>query len=235
MGIIRLFAGGRSDNGSGTAHGIVDASYTVVDTELTGLDEQKDEIVSIGAVHMRSGRIPLAGSFYQVVDPGREIPGESVVLHGITPTEAAGGAMIAEAVDCFAGFADNDILVGHCISVDLAFLNKAYKRSRGRGLENKAVDTYAIHLWLRKHSPSYHRVSPGLDELGLYAIAKKLGVEIMVAHDALSDAFITAQVFQRYIPMLARAGVTDIEGLIKIADPLKGGEVFTSGGEFGSF
>ncbi len=36
---------------------ITDVRYVVVDTELTGLDEKKDSIISIGAVRMTGGRI----------------------------------------------------------------------------------------------------------------------------------------------------------------------------------
>ena len=38
---------------------ITDIRYVVIDTELTGLDEKKDSIVSIGAVRMTGGRIEL--------------------------------------------------------------------------------------------------------------------------------------------------------------------------------
>ena len=45
------------------------SGIVVVDTELTGLDEKKDSIVSIGAVRMTGGRIELGDMFYRLVSP----------------------------------------------------------------------------------------------------------------------------------------------------------------------
>ena len=47
--------------------------YVVVDTELTGLDEKKDSIVSIGAVRMTGGRIELGDMFYRLVSPRTQL------------------------------------------------------------------------------------------------------------------------------------------------------------------
>jgi len=38
---------------------ILDASYVVIDTELTGLNERKDTIVSIGAIKIRVTELSL--------------------------------------------------------------------------------------------------------------------------------------------------------------------------------
>ena len=60
---------------------ITEARYVVVDTELTGLDENRDSIVSIGAVRMTGGRIELGDSFYRLASPRTELSAASVVIH----------------------------------------------------------------------------------------------------------------------------------------------------------
>jgi len=45
------------------AQAILEAGYTVLDTELTGLDDRRDDIVSLGAVRMSGGRIHVGGTF----------------------------------------------------------------------------------------------------------------------------------------------------------------------------
>ena len=52
----------RTDKGR-TGMALESARYVVIDTELTGLDEKKDSIVSIGAVRMEGGRIEMGDSF----------------------------------------------------------------------------------------------------------------------------------------------------------------------------
>jgi hypothetical protein len=44
------------------------------------------------------------------------------------------------------------------------------------------------------------------------------------AHNAVMDAFITAQIFQRFIPWLERSGVMTLGDLLRIGNPEKGGE-----------
>jgi len=55
------------------------------------------------------------------------------------------------------------------------------------------------------------------------------------AHNALMDAFASAQLFQRYIPALIGAGARDVGELLKIGIPFKGGDRFELTGEFLNF
>jgi hypothetical protein len=49
------------------------------------------------------------------------------------------------------------------------------------------------------------------------------------------DAFATAQLFQRFIPLLKEAGEKNIGELLKIGRPFEGGDRFNISGEFGNF
>ena len=48
---------------------LFEEKYVVLDTEVTGLDEKKDSIVSVGAVRMRGGSIALGDTFYRLLKP----------------------------------------------------------------------------------------------------------------------------------------------------------------------
>jgi len=49
------------------------------------------------------------------------------------------------------------------------------------------------------------------------------------------DAFTTAQLLQRFFPLLKEAGAKDISDLLTIGIPFKGGDRFGLLGEFGNF
>ena len=211
------------------------ASYVVVDTELTGLDEKKDSIVSIGAVRMTGARIELGDTFYCLVSPRTELTAKSVVIHEITPSEVQEKPGIDTALAELLDFCGDSVLVGHFISIDLSFLDREMKRTRKAGIKNPAIDTYSIYEWLRKRNQSRDCFATPLAGYRLYDIAKCFDVPVNGAHNALMDAYITAQLLQRFFPLLVEGGVQDVGDLIKLGIPFKGGDRFSLSGEFSNF
>ncbi len=185
---------------------ITDIRYTVIDTELTGLNEKKDSILSIGAVRMNGARIELANSFYQLIKPETEFRPKSVVVHEITPSDVVEKPNIDAILAEFLEFCDADIIVGHCVSIDLLFLNKEMKRMFGDSMHNPALDTYKVYEWLRKKVPARTCFSASPRDTSLYEIAQCFSIAVRGAHDALVDAFITAQLLQRFMPVLIDIG-----------------------------
>lgn len=196
------------------------ASYVVLDTELTGLKPQKDSIVSIGAIQMTGGRIEIGRTYYRVVEPRTALSGESVVIHGITPSDAAQWPGIDTLLPEFIEFCENAVLVGHVVSIDMAFINREMKRLYGVPMPNPVVDTLSIYRWLRRREgdacPFYVE---GEDDVRLSALAEGLGIASGPAHNAQIDAYVTAQIFQRFLARLPRLGVKTIKDLLRIGKP----------------
>jgi DNA polymerase-3 subunit epsilon len=203
---------------------IRDARYVVIDTELTGLDEKRDSIVSMAGIRMTGGRIDLEGSFYRLVNPETELTAESVIIHEITPSEVTKKPGIEKVLSEFAEFCGDDVIVGHCVSIDLSFINREMKRISGSSMKNRALDTSVVYEWIRKRFPSRRPFPYSFTDSGLYDIAKYFGIPVNGAHNAAMDAFITAQVFQRFIPMLIEGGVRSIGDLLSLGNPSKGGD-----------
>lgn len=235
MGILKRLCELLEDGEKAVGVPIRDAEFVALDTELTGLDPASDSILSIGAVRMTSGRIMLGQSFYTVVNPTSELKGESVVVHGITHSELDGRPGPAEALSEFTAFCGDAILIGHCIDMDMEFIGKGLAYAGLPELTNPVADTLAIHNWLAANDAEYARRAPSASDASLYAIATSLGIPVNGAHNALMDAFITAQAFQAFIPLLERAGVVTTGGLSAVSIPVKGGEVFHPRGEITSF
>lgn len=193
--------------------------YVVLDTELTGLDVKRDSIVSLGAVKMTGGRIELGKSFVRIVSPGTALSSESVLVHGITPSEVADKPSIGGALEEFREFCEGCVLVGHFVSLDLAFLNRESKRLFRRGFDHPAVDTWRIHTWIRYHTDTAARHFGENGDKDLFSLAKKYHIPVAKAHDALNDAFVTAQLFQRFLRFLPSLGVRTAKELLRIGKP----------------
>ena len=197
----------------------------VIDTELTGLDERRDSIVSLGALRVVHGRIDIGDRYYQEARPSSTLTPTSIVIHGITPDETRGRPEISGLLQGFLAFCAGDVLVGHFVEIDLLFLAKELRRAGRPPLANRALDTWAIYDWLSSRAP--HLGGPGLERLRdprLPELAEALDVPPGREHHALADAFVTAQVFQRLLLRLPRWGVTSLGHLLRIGDPRRAAE-----------
>lgn len=182
-------------------------SFTVFDTETTGLDPAGgDRVISLGAVRVVNGRVLQQETFEQLVAPGRSVPAASTAIHGITADMLAEAPPIEEVLPGFARFAEDTVLVGHNVSFDLQFLAPA-EAATGVQLARPALDTLLLHAALH----------PDHQEHSLDAIAARLGVSVVGRHTALGDALVTAEVFVALAALLRTKGVRTLGEAVELA------------------
>ena len=199
---------------------IENAPYVVLDTELTGLNPKKDSVVSIGAVKMTGSKIELGQTFYRLVKPGTEFTPSSVIVHEITPSDVRRKPGIDTALVELEDFLGDSIIVGHFVSIDMGFLNKDAKRCGIKKIDNPVVDTCSIFDFLRKEGNGFRsQFDDGIVNKDLFSIARKYNIEVGGAHNALVDAYITAQVFQRFLRYMKKFGVFTIRDLLRVGRP----------------
>lgn len=214
---------------------LTDARYTVIDTELTGLNERKDSIVSIGAVKMTGIKIELGRTFYRLMKPRASLKPESVVIHGITPSDVQQQPESKTILSGFLQFCGQDILIGHCVLIDLSFLNREMKETLGYCLHNPILDTFSLYSWLKRKGPPRDCFASTPRSCALYEISRCFGISVKGAHNALMDSFITAQIFQRFLPILIEAGITTTGDLLEIGTPYDGSDESGIAGDIANF
>jgi len=181
--------------------------FVALDLETTGLDPKRDAILSVGAVRLAHGRIRLGDRFSEHVRPGGGIQPSSIRIHGIVPDMVATARPVRPVVRDLLAFVGGDILVGHHIAFDLAFLNRVIRPCLGFPLQNWAVDTGRLARAVLSPSSADPFAGPRHDPTCLLdALAGRLGVEIPGRHTAMGDALATAMVFQRMTALLEERG-----------------------------
>jgi len=194
--------------------------FVAFDTELTGLDFKQDSIISIGAVKMRGTTILPGKTFYRLVKPECELKHKSVVVHELTHSDLECAEDLLDVISDFVKFIGDAVLVGHFVHIDLNFVNKPLQKAFGMTLKNPAVDTASLHDWLYENDSRFARHYQGMTmQSDLFSMAKKYGVDGGKSHNAFDDAYITAQLFQRFAPFLPECGVKSLKELLKVAHP----------------
>ena len=176
---------------------LTELSYTVFDCETTGLDPSAgDEIIQIGATRIVNGKLRRHECFEQLVDPRRPISEASMPIHGIRPEMVAGQPTIETVLPAFQAFAHETVLVGHNAAFDMRFL-QLKEAATGIVFDQPVLDTLLLSALVHPQQES-HR---------LEAIAERLGVPVLGRHSALGDAMVTAEVFLKFVPLLAELGI----------------------------
>lgn len=173
------------------------AEFCVLDVETTGLDLSRDEIVSFGAALVVGGRIPCGQVVYREVRPGRPVSVAAVTVHGLRTVDLAGAPAIGDVLDELIGLLSGRVLVAHAAWVERAFLDRAL-RPRGHRIGRAVVDTAALLRACRLVEPA------GGVEPNLESAARQLNLPVYTPHQALGDAFTTAQVFLALAARLER-------------------------------
>uniref|UniRef100_UPI0040493F5C 3'-5' exonuclease n=1 Tax=Candidatus Roseilinea sp. TaxID=2838777 RepID=UPI0040493F5C len=176
---------------------LTDLVYTVFDTETTGLNPSDgDEIIQIGATRIVNGKLLRHESFEQLVNPRRSIPRESIPIHGISPEMVVDQPDITQVLPAFHAFARDTVLVAHNAAFDMRFL-QLKERATGLVFDQPVLDTLLLSAVVHPAQPS-HR---------LEEIAARFGIPVIGRHTALGDAFVTAEVLLRLIPLLMQQGI----------------------------
>jgi len=190
----------RAISGALTEANLASLSYTVFDTETTGLEPSAgDEIISIGAVRAVNGRLLRSEVFEQLVNPRRPLSPESTRVHGIDAVALDGQPTIGEVLPRFHRFCEDTVLVAHNAAFDMRFL-QLKQASTGVRFDQPVLDTLLL-------SAVAH---PSLDDHRLEAIAERLGVSVIGRHTALGDALLTGDVFLKLLPLLAERGIVTL-------------------------
>ncbi|MEW6593787.1 MAG: 3'-5' exonuclease [Thermodesulfobacteriota bacterium] len=193
---------------------IEEYEFVVFDTELTGLNPRRDEIVSIGAVRIRGLRILLDDTFRAYVKPFHPLPKDSTLIHRITPQQLEAAPPLREVLPAFIDYCGNSLLVAHHIGLDVAFLNKAAKTLYGSPIHNPCLDTmrlaqaYTEMRWEQYHDRFRMNVS-----YNLAALSAEYALPPFTHHDAFEDALQAAYLFLYLVKKMRSEGVVTLKDL----------------------
>ncbi len=192
-----------------------EARFSVIDLETTGLNLLKDEILSIAIVPMRGTKIMAGESYYTFVRP-TSYDLKSMKIHGIDPKTLESSPTFSEIANEVRKKIDDTIVVGHAVEIDINFLKKAFK-SQGIEFKNRSIDIALLEKWLCDRLGDRKCTA----DLSLDSLIRDYNLSVRFRHDALADAFLTAQIFQIQLLKLMKYGLTSLERVLSAIDSTK--------------
>ena len=185
-----------------------DLTYTVFDTETTGLEPSKgDEIIQIGAARIVNNRLLQQEVFDQIVDPEIPLKPESIPIHGITEDMVRGKPNIDIVLPAFHEFCEDTVLIAHNAAFDMRFLQLKEERT-GIRFSQPVLDTLLLSAVVHPNQESHK----------LDVILERLGIQIDTRHNALEDALATAAVFLKIVPLLEDMGIVTVRQALEASE-----------------
>jgi len=191
----------------GPAAPFKDVEFVSLDIETTGLDASSADMLSVGWVVIRRGRIDLSTAESYIVRPSGEV-GDSASVHGLTDTVVGGGLGWGAALGMIVEVLTGRILLVHHAGLDKALLDRMCMNCYGARLPVPVVDTLALEhrRMQRKHHIEIKKA------LRLSDLREAYNLPRYNAHDCLVDAIATAELL---IAIAAHRGDTSLGELLE--------------------
>jgi DNA polymerase III subunit epsilon len=173
-----------------------------VDTETTGLDSKKHEIIEIGVVIVSQdfsdpSILNLVEEFDIKIKPERisDADPQALKINHYDPSQWKEAITLSEAMKIFSEKTKDTIMVCHNTPFDASFLSEAFNKT---GIKNQmhyhTLDTISI---------AYAKLSnqKDVDKFSLRVLSEHFGIENKKSHSALSDAKTTFLLYKKLMEM----------------------------------
>lgn len=170
---------------------IADVDIITLDFETTGLDINKDSVISAGLVDIVNLGVNLKSARHQLISAEIQLSEENVVIHQITDNDLNDGEHVETILPYLLERLRGKVLLAHHASVELGFMNKMCQQVYGSDFLIPVIDTQ----FLARRSFDRKNKSYKASDLRLFNLRKSFNMPAYKAHNALMDAIATAELF----------------------------------------
>ena len=187
--------------------------WVVVDLETSGLNLNRDQVLSIGARVIEDGAIDLGQAFERTLLRTHNPLNPSVLLHGLGPEAIAAGCDPADALLDFMTFVGDSPLLAFHAPFDQHMLGRALKDSLGYRLHHPFMDVAALAPLLCPHAD--------VRDAGLDHWVRHFNLQVEDRHNASADALATAELALILFSKARRQGLDSLAELQRRAQSWK--------------
>ncbi|MDJ0877509.1 MAG: 3'-5' exonuclease [Halieaceae bacterium] len=178
-----------------------DVEFLVLDAEMSSLDPEEGELLSLGWVVIRGGAIALDTAHHLVIRPTNSV-GQSATIHQLRDCEVAAGVDAAQALDQLLQAARGRVLVFHHAPLDLAYLDRLCMTCHGAPL----LQPHLCTLQMEKRLLERREQALKRGDLTLGSCRRRYHLPDYHGHNALWDALATAELLLAQLAHRGRGG-----------------------------
>ncbi|MDK6233502.1 type I-E CRISPR-associated endoribonuclease Cas2e [Aerococcus sanguinicola] len=159
-------------------------SYIILDTETTGLDPKKDQMIEIGALKIEGAEENV---FHSLI-ANKKIPEQIQKLTGISQKDLdEDGKDESQVLANLLEFIEGQVIVGYNINFDISFINEQLKNMGQENLSNPILDLKTIIKKEKMFLKNYQ----------LQTVIASYGINKKVPHRALEDVRLMAELISK--------------------------------------
>ena len=170
-------------------------TYWSIDLETGGFEPRRDAILAVGMVPIRGGLVRMREAYRTLVRPddGSAIDPRSIRAHQLVWGEVREAPPLPDVLREVDRRLREGVMLVHFRRIELGFLEAAFRRHGIPWKKPSVVDTFDLLL---RRARLRNPLAPAEDvTLNLSEARKEMGLPAYDAHDALTDAVATAELF----------------------------------------
>ncbi len=179
----------------------LNSEFVIFDLETTGLHNNTNTIIEIGAVKIKNGEV--IDEFNELINPKCKLDEKIIELTKITDDMLLDKDVLNNVLPKFIKFIEGTVLVAHNAMFDVGFLNRWTKELLDIDIENTIIDTVPLCQMLFKDLKNHK----------LNTITTHLGIPLTNHHRAVDDAMATSKVFLKCVELLKDENINSIDEL----------------------
>lgn len=187
---------------------LMQARWVVVDVEASGLNPQTDRLISIGAVALHGTTLSLSDSFDRVLKQDAVSANANILLHGIGDAAQREGAPPAQALLDFLRYLGKSRWVAYHTAFDQAMIARAMRTYLGLKFKRPTLDLAYLAPAVFADTSSAPRA---LDDW-----LTRFSIRDFARHNALSDAYASAQLLQIVLTQAQAQGLQNHTQLLRL-------------------
>ena len=186
---------------------LAEARWVVIDCETSGLDLSHDRLLSVAAIEVSGARIVAGQSYSAIVQQQITSEPANILVHGLGVEAQLSGRPVSEVLRELAEFVDESMVAAFHAPFDRAMLSRAFARARMARPKWSWLDLATL-------APAFF---PGRAGQDLDSWLSAFSIRCNARHDALGDAYATAQLLLVMLAEGRSQRVSTAEGLMRIA------------------